>query len=150
MLLYKLLCARQLISQICAIGLYIVLITNITLGGLGRHQQYVVNSKALPLQLRLDIAINDLYIWSVAFVKISLACMLLRIQFQRTWRISLYILIGTIVLFSTSCSLLNWLQCRPLRARWDYSFSRDHCFAAKLLPDWMYGASCMFMIFAGP
>jgi hypothetical protein len=129
--------------KLCAIGYYIAYMIDISIGALGRHQQYVTGSAAESLHLRLYFAISDSYTWAVTFIKMSLACMILRIQFnQKPWRIGIPILMAVMVMFALACTLMNWLQCRPIRAYWDYSISRDHCLAPNVFPNWVFGASC--------
>jgi hypothetical protein len=129
-------------SQCSAIGYYIVYIVDIANHAMGRHEQFV-SASGMSIHARCSFFINEFYVWTVAFVKISLACMLLRIQPAKSWRIGLLTIVGIIVLYSLACSLVNYLQCHPVRAYWDFSYPRDDCLPLEVFRDWVYGGSCM-------
>lgn len=135
----------NLYLQCCAIGYYIVYIVDIANPALGRHQQFVPVS-GISIHARCSFFINEFYVWTVTFVKISVACMLLRIQPAKSWRIGLFTLVGILLIYALACSLVNYLQCHPVRAYWDLSYPRDHCLSLEIFRDWVYGGSCMLPV----
>ncbi|KAE9370243.1 hypothetical protein N431DRAFT_426637 [Stipitochalara longipes BDJ] len=66
-------------------------------------------------------------ILSIACIKISVACLLLRFQQNRTERVFLYALIGVIIASHLSFFLFDLLQCIPLAASWDFSIQGARC-----------------------
>ena len=84
---------------------------------LGRHQQFVPVS-GISIHARCSFFINEFYVWTVTFVKISLACMLLRIQPAKIWRIGLFTIVGILVTYALACSLwsitCSAIQCEPI------------------------------------
>jgi len=67
------------------------------------------------------------YILSIACIKVSVACLLLRFQQNKTEKIFLYVLIGMIIASHISFFLVDLLQCRPLAATWDFSIQGAAC-----------------------
>jgi hypothetical protein len=67
---------------------------------------------------------------SIGFIKISVACLLLRFQSSRPWRVFLYILIALIIVITIASCLITVLQCVPLAAIWDPKAHMD----AKCMP----------------
>jgi hypothetical protein len=77
----------------------------------------------------IKLGVLGVPIWtlSVACVKISVACLLLRFQPSRTWRIFLYSLIAMIIVTSVGFFLFDLLQCIPLAAAWDPTIQGARC-----------------------
>jgi hypothetical protein len=66
-------------------------------------------------------------ILSLALIKISVACLILRFQQDRTEKIFLYALIGVVAATHTGFFLFALLQCRPLAATWDLAIRNGKC-----------------------
>lgn len=66
-------------------------------------------------------------ICSIACIKVSVACMLLRFQQNARWRMFLYLLIGIIISTSVGFFLFDLLQCIPLAAAWDPTILGAKC-----------------------
>jgi hypothetical protein len=66
-------------------------------------------------------------ILSLAFIKISVACLILRFQQNRAERIFLHALIAFITATHTGFFLFVFLQCRPLAATWNMSIRNGKC-----------------------
>jgi Fungal rhodopsin domain len=64
---------------------------------------------------------------SIAFIKISVACLLLRFQQDRAGRLFLNALIGIIIATHAGFVLFNLLRCIPLSAIWDTSIQGAKC-----------------------
>lgn len=62
---------------------------------------------------------QPIWIWTVAFIKISLACMLLRIPRGTIWLLFLYAMIGLVSLSTRSFVLILPLQYQPVSAFWN-------------------------------
>jgi hypothetical protein len=65
---------------------------------------------------------------------------------NKNWRIGLYILISILAAVNIASSCFHYLQCRPLRALWDYSMPRELCVSRPNLRNWMYTASAVFFL----
>jgi hypothetical protein len=75
--------------------------------------QVIVSSKIGTISL-------PFWAWSTGLVKISIACMLLRIQQARGWRIFLYSMICINALLVGYLGIGNLFQCIPYQSMWDF------------------------------
>jgi hypothetical protein len=73
-------------------------------------------------------------IWalSIACIKTSVACLLLRFQQTRIWRISLYALIGVTIITSVGFFIFTFFQCIPLAAAWDPTIQGARCVGSNI------------------
>lgn len=73
-------------------------------------------------------------IWalSIACIKTSVACLLLRFQQTRIWRISLYALIGVTIVTSVGFFIFTFFQCIPLAAAWDPTIQGARCVGSNI------------------
>jgi hypothetical protein len=120
----------------CTIGLYADKLIAVSYG-LGRHIQYL-SPHSISAVSCLSLFATEFYTWSVTFVKISIACVFIRIHPDRLWRLGLYGLIGFEFLMALSCCFMDYFRCRPIRALWDFSISRSHCLDNKDFRKFIY------------
>lgn len=71
--------------------------------------------------IKLGVFSIPVGICSIACIKISVACLLLRLAQNTIWVTFLYILIGILISTSTAFFIFDFLQCIPLAATWDTS-----------------------------
>ncbi|KAF1835310.1 hypothetical protein BDW02DRAFT_466481, partial [Decorospora gaudefroyi] len=73
----------------------------------------------LKQTLRLQFAIQVVWLFTLWLVRLSVACSLLRFGTERFWRWPLYFLMGLQTLFSGSYVVIQFAQCKPISANWD-------------------------------
>ncbi|KAM7195748.1 hypothetical protein V8F20_007318 [Naviculisporaceae sp. PSN 640] len=91
--------------------------------GVGRHNAYIPHDdevKAMKLLFLSQLPWG----WSVAFAKISIACLLLRLKSATSeglwpWKVPLYFTIIIQIACAVTANIVQLTQCRPLRATWD-------------------------------
>jgi hypothetical protein len=125
--------------QACGIGLYVDKIIAISYG-LGRHVYYLTPNATSAIAC-LSLFAAEFYVWAVTFVKVSIACMLLRIQHDELWRLGLFGLIGFEFAIAIACCLMYYLRCRPIRALWEFSFPRSRCINNDYYRNFIYVAA---------
>ncbi|KAL8967968.1 MAG: hypothetical protein Q9183_002677, partial [Haloplaca sp. 2 TL-2023] len=109
-------CSPAKVTTCIGLGL---ITTEVIAAGLGRHSYYLQ-----PEQRRLFTVLGWAD-WVQTFItlmltKISICLFLLRIVDHRKIRISIYVLIGCLVLWTFVSVFLFLGICRPLNAYWDY------------------------------
>ncbi|KAF1817227.1 hypothetical protein P152DRAFT_426905 [Eremomyces bilateralis CBS 781.70] len=123
-----------LAAMACATGLYIIAMVGIA-NGLGRHIHYLTPDE-IVFNARTSIFVTEFYVWGVTMAKISLLIMLFRLVGEhKRWKQGIVISIAIMVVLAVASSLWNYLQCRPLKALWDLSISRDACINKKYWRD---------------
>jgi hypothetical protein len=98
--------------QILLIGEWCLLVAA-TRYGFGRYEFF---SHPNTLSRKLIWSCLELWCWSITFIKISIALMLLRIKHTKPWRIGLGIMIAIQAVAAFLNTLLNTIQCRPMSA----------------------------------
>lgn len=86
--------------------------------GMGRHNYYIPAEEQINAG-RILYIVQPIWIWVVAFIKISMACMLLRILRSTIWRLFLYAMIGLVSPSTSSFMLILLLQYQPVSAFWN-------------------------------
>lgn len=128
-------------SQSAGLGLYI-LCTLSVINGLGHHIN-TLSPRHISTLARLQLFIAEFYVWTSTFLKLCLAWMIFRIQGNiAIWRRGLIAMMAFVATLAVACCLWDYLQCRPINALWDLSYSRDHCSLAAY-HKWIYTASSM-------
>ena len=94
--------------------------------GLGRHNYYVPAADEMQAEKFLFIS-QPSFPWAMAFTKISIACMLLRIHRSTSWVTFLYIMIVVQVLWAVTANVFQFSLCKPLAAIWDHSIKNPKC-----------------------
>lgn len=95
--------------------------------GVGRHNYYVPDDKEMLAEKWLFIS-QPSFPWSLAFSKVSIAWMLIRIQRDvRWWVWTMYALIVISVGTAISSNYFQLTACDPLWAVWDHSNPDAKC-----------------------
>jgi hypothetical protein len=70
--------------------------------------------------LKYSFISGFLVVWSVTITKISVACMLLRLQQGKTWYMTMSTAIFVLLVITLVFTGFSFSLCRPLRAGWDF------------------------------
>ncbi|RDL29924.1 uncharacterized protein BP5553_10551 [Venustampulla echinocandica] len=81
----------------------------------------------LEQTIKFGIIATSVWNVSIACIKCSVACLLLRFPHRLGWRMVLYAVIGVVVACSTGSFIFNLLQCQPLAAAWDVTIVGARC-----------------------
>ena len=110
-------------------------------GGLGHHVEWVYGNDptALTTFAKLQLPFSLTWELSVAFSKLSLLGLFLRIFVEQSQRIATYVLIGVLSLFCVAQVIATCLQCIPLSYLWDPTgHPGGHCVDFNSL--WRWGS----------
>ncbi|OCK78964.1 hypothetical protein K432DRAFT_331057 [Lepidopterella palustris CBS 459.81] len=113
--------------------------------GMGRHNYYVPLEDQMKAG-RLLFIIQPMWVWSIAFVKISMAFMLLRILRSKNWHMFLYATIAVQVVSSMIFMFILLLQCRPIYAIWDPATPNAKCWSPLPAQIGLYGNAAISII----
>ncbi|KAJ4356879.1 hypothetical protein N0V95_002970 [Ascochyta clinopodiicola] len=80
---------------------------------------YMFTPAALKETLRLQFALQVVWIITLCLVRVSVACSLLRLGTDKKWRMPLYSIIGLQILISSSYIVIQFGQCTPVSANWE-------------------------------
>lgn len=87
--------------------------------GLGRRSRFVSFSRRRTA-LELFFISQVFWYWSITLVKLSVACLLLRVKAaNKRWRIFLISLMVLLIVAAVVQTLFQFLQCRPFKVYWD-------------------------------
>jgi hypothetical protein len=107
----------------------------------GKHTYYET-----PPQLKKTLYYSffslPIWVWSVSCTKISVLLMLLRIKQTPMWKRGIAVFITFVVLNGIAITLVQLLQCRPIKANWDISLPRSDCLAQDNVLTSTYIVSC--------
>ncbi|KAF2277766.1 uncharacterized protein EI97DRAFT_449213 [Westerdykella ornata] len=70
--------------------------------------------------MKLQFALQTTWIFTLCFVRLSVACSLLRFGTDLWWRYTLYILMGLQVAISSSWVVIQFGQCKPISSNWEH------------------------------
>jgi hypothetical protein len=82
--------------------------------------------------IKLGVLSVPIWALSIACIKISVACLLLRFQQTRIWRVSLYALIGVITVTLVGFFIFDFFQCIPLAAAWNPTIQGARCVGSNI------------------
>ncbi|KAF5844434.1 hypothetical protein GGP41_001372 [Bipolaris sorokiniana] len=105
-------------ALLCELGVLFNLFTAISLG-FGRPEYYLVPGTMVQIRKHL-YALGFLGFWASSLARMSIGFMLLRFEASKTWRVVLKILIFTQLCLPISLDVIALIQCRPIRAMWEY------------------------------
>lgn len=86
--------------------------------GLGQHVYYL-SMEELSASAKWSYACSFPYVWVMAFIKISLASLLLRLRRELRWKWFLWTMIIIQILSAIASNIFLLVQCRPIHAFWD-------------------------------
>jgi hypothetical protein len=101
----------------CCAGDYTVAVLSIQ-KGFGRHITIDTPSNVTAFTMLIFIS-EPLWVWSLTFVKISVAFLLLRIKKSTPWKLGMGGAIFYLVASAIIITGLQFTECRPLRMYWD-------------------------------
>ncbi|KAH7026901.1 hypothetical protein B0J12DRAFT_722084 [Macrophomina phaseolina] len=102
-----------------------------TTHGVGRHNYYVSAAETMQAEKFLFIG-QPAFAWALACTKISIVCMLFRIQTGIHWRRFLSIMIVVQVLTAITTNVFQFSLCKPLPAIWDHTIKNPKCIVAAI------------------
>lgn len=121
--------------QMCGIGIYILGMTAVA-HGLGTHS-YDLPEWEVSLLARLSLFKSEFYVWGTTSIKLSIAFMLLRIRREsKFWRHGLIALMIFLISFAVTSSVMDYTECHPVRALWDFSYPRSACHPTSFFRNW--------------
>ncbi len=96
--------------------------------GVGRHNFYIPPDDLVPAEKFLFLS-QPPYAWALAFAKLSIIWMLIRIQrdHHRFWPVFLYFMMVFVTLVAVTMNAFQLSLCRPLAAIWDHSIPDPVC-----------------------
>jgi NADH:ubiquinone oxidoreductase subunit K len=84
-------------------------------------------SATLQQSVKHGVLAVPIWGFAIGFIKISVACLLLRFQPERSWKICLYALITILTIVTLGASIFAAFQCLPLAAIWDPTIVGARC-----------------------
>ncbi|KAI8933567.1 hypothetical protein NX059_009300 [Plenodomus lindquistii] len=126
--------------SIAGIGLGIAAVAS----GWGKPSAYFTPSE-LVNTVRLNFALQTIWIVSLCLVRLSLACSLLRFGTDRAWTWPLYFLMVLQVMTSLSYFIIQLAQCKPISANWDKSSAVAVCWDLGPLITYAYVISGIYI-----
>ncbi|KAF2475932.1 uncharacterized protein BDR25DRAFT_339869 [Lindgomyces ingoldianus] len=93
--------------------------------------------------MKLQFANQTIWVITIAMVRISVACSLLRFGMEWKWRVPLYTLITFQLLTSFGWLIVQFFQCRPLRSFWDI-VPDAKCWPVKAIIDYGWFSSAFY------
>jgi hypothetical protein len=79
--------------------------------------------ETLKQTLRLQFALQTVWLLTLWLVRLSVACSLLRFGTERLWRWPLYFIMGVQTVVSWSYFVIQFAQCTPVSSNWDTGIS---------------------------
>jgi hypothetical protein len=92
--------------------------------------------------LRLQFALQTVWIITYGLVRLSVACSLLRYGFDKSWRWPLYFIMGLQITISSSYIVIQFAQCTPISSNWE-SISGAKCWNIKPIVNYSWAIACM-------
>lgn len=114
--------------------------------GVGRHNFYLTPYETEQAEKFLFIS-QPPYAWALAFAKLSIIWMLIRIQRDhRAWTIFLYIMMVFVTLTSVTMNVFQFSLCKPLSAIWDHSIANPVCLPPAVSQMSIYVTAAMTIV----
>ncbi|KAH7028271.1 hypothetical protein B0J12DRAFT_704697 [Macrophomina phaseolina] len=111
--------------------------------GLGRHTYYV-SSEDLSTTMHHLFGLYCLNLVGVGLVRISVACSLLRFLPSKDWQRTLFVLIAIQVLSIIVAMIMQFIECRPVRAMWEV-VPDNECWTPAQMQAWGYAYSAFML-----
>ncbi|KAF4636970.1 hypothetical protein G7Y89_g1117 [Cudoniella acicularis] len=123
-------------AQICGLVEFGILMSSIPYG-FGRHLYYLQEPDAISAARLLFIS-QPPWAWTLSLIKISMACMFLRINRSKKWLMSMWPMILLQLVAAAVCNTAQFLQCVPLQALWDPNTPNVKCWAPSSIDASIY------------
>lgn len=106
-----------------------------------RHAYYLSPSE-LEIATKINWISHPFYVIGAVTGKVSIACLILRIQAPCVWRTYvLYTLISIMFIIVVPDVTFTYAQCKPVTALWDTDV-QGSCWPSYILTDWAIMVSC--------
>lgn len=93
----------------------------------------------------LSLCLNQLYVWTSVWIKCSIISLLKSFRREVTaWQWTLECLRVVIFLAAISAIFVQFFQCHPLRASWDFSLPRSACAGFSIYRYFLVSISCEY------
>lgn len=114
--------------------------------GVGRHNYYVPDDEEMLAEKWLFLS-QPPFPWSLAFSKVSIAWMLVRLQRDRPWWTwTMYFLMFVSVGIAVVSNIFQLSICKPLSAVWDHSIADAVCSDPKTSQISIYVTSSLTIV----
>ncbi len=114
--------------------------------GVGRHNYYLPPDEEMLAEKWLFLS-QPPFPWSLAFSKVSIAWMLMRIQRDRIWWTwTMYFLMFVSVGVAVVSNIFQLSACRPLAAVWDHTIKNPVCNAPSVSQTSIYVTSSLTIV----
>ncbi|ORX93667.1 hypothetical protein BCR34DRAFT_580370 [Clohesyomyces aquaticus] len=94
--------------------------------------------------MKLQFAVQTLWILTLALVRISVACSLLRFGTEKRWRMPLYAMITFQIAVSSGWLIVQFFQCRPLRSFWEI-VPEMKCWGKQYIIDYAWFSAAFYV-----
>ncbi|KAF2006698.1 hypothetical protein P154DRAFT_222962 [Amniculicola lignicola CBS 123094] len=94
--------------------------------------------------LKLQFAVQTTWIFTLALVRCSVGCSLLRFGQEKWWRAVLYGLIGLQCCMSASWVIIQFGQCKPISYNWEM-VADIQCWNLNAIIDWGWASSAIYV-----
>jgi len=115
--------------KVLSIAFYAICLSNLYVTG-GKHTIYVSLDGIVKI-LKTGFFLWSLFIWAITFIKLSISLMILRIKQTRKWQIGIKILIVILLLSALAGTLVQFLQCRPIKEYWHLIPNNPKCWTPR-------------------
>ena len=114
--------------------------------GVGRHNYYLPADEEMLAEKWLFLS-QPPFPWSLAFSKVSIAWMLLRLQREKRWWCwTMYFLMFVSVGVAVTSNIFQLTICKPLEAVWDHSITSAVCSNPKTSQISIYVTSSLTIV----
>jgi hypothetical protein len=105
--------------------------------GFGRRDYYLSREDKVAIR-RCLYGVYLVGLWASTFARISIACLLLRLNPSPKWRATLWVTMSLQIANLIGTEAVELLQCRPIRAKWE-AVPNSKCFNSEQM--WALGYS---------
>lgn len=109
--------------------------------GWGKPIAYLTPAEVVA-SLKLQFALQTVWIFTLCFVRLSIAASLLRFGQERWWKWTLWSIMGLQSLISSSYVVIQFGQCRPISYAWE-QVGDVECWDINAIVDYGWAIACM-------
>ncbi|KAF1807906.1 hypothetical protein P152DRAFT_485875 [Eremomyces bilateralis CBS 781.70] len=110
----------------------------------GKHY-YFLTMEQLKGSLKWGFITMPLWVWTVAMIKVSILLMLARVKQSKAWTRGMWGLIVFVVSVAIALTVVQVIQCLPVKANWEIMMPRTLCWDPKLVLKVNYGLTSLFI-----
>lgn len=104
-----------------------------------------VSAEDYTKTMKLQFAVQTTWLFTLCFVRLSVACSLLRFGNTRWWNAILYLIMGSQVMISSSYVIIQFGQCRPVSANWEF-VPDVKCWNIQAIIDYGWAIAAIYII----